>query len=84
MKLKVYIETSVVSYLTGRPSRDLIVAARQQQTHDWWYNRVKYFDIFISNMVLDEATIENTIRDCGYECSVICTPEELMEINYEQ
>lgn len=32
----VYIETTVVSYLTARPSRDLIVAAHQQITHDWW------------------------------------------------
>jgi len=31
-----YLETSVVSYYTGRPSRDLIVASRQQITHDWW------------------------------------------------
>ncbi|MCP4270228.1 MAG: type II toxin-antitoxin system VapC family toxin [Candidatus Brocadiaceae bacterium] len=55
MKSTVYIETSVVSYYTGRPSRDLIVAARQQQTHDWWNNRIKDFDVFTSKMVLDEA-----------------------------
>jgi hypothetical protein len=32
MKLKVYIETSIVSYLMGRPSRDLIIAAHQELT----------------------------------------------------
>ena len=36
MDSSVYIETSVISYYTNRPSRDLIVAAHQQITHDWW------------------------------------------------
>ncbi len=34
----VYVETSVVSYLTARPSRDLIVAAQQAMTREWWRN----------------------------------------------
>ena len=36
MKPRVYVETSVISYLTARPSRDLIVAAHQQITQDFW------------------------------------------------
>ena len=32
----VYVETTISSYLTAAPSRDLIVAAHQQVTHDWW------------------------------------------------
>ena len=36
MKSRIYIETSVVSYLTSRPSRDLIVAAHQEITREWW------------------------------------------------
>jgi hypothetical protein len=35
VKPKVYIETSVVSYLTALPSRDIVTAARQQVTRDW-------------------------------------------------
>ncbi len=35
-KLKVYIESSVISYLTARPSRDIIVAAYQEITRKWW------------------------------------------------
>ena len=36
----VYLETSVISYYCSRPSRDLIVAAHQQITCDWWENRL--------------------------------------------
>jgi hypothetical protein len=39
MPPRVYIETSVISYLAARPSRDLITAARQQITHEWWRRR---------------------------------------------
>ncbi len=56
MKPKVYIETSVVSYLTARPSRDLIVAANQQSTTDWWKERKSSFDVFISSLVEEEAS----------------------------
>lgn len=60
MKPTVYIETSIVSYYTSRPNRDLIIAARQQQTYDWWNNRIKDFDVFISKMVLEEIADGNT------------------------
>jgi predicted nucleic acid-binding protein len=54
MKPKLYLETSIVSYLTARPSHDLILAAHQQVTRDWWETRAE-FDLYISQFVLDEA-----------------------------
>jgi hypothetical protein len=51
----VYIETSIFSYLAGRPSRDLVVAARQQVTHTWWHTRRAAFDLYVSQVVLDEV-----------------------------
>ena len=39
MNPKAYLETSIVSYLTGWPSRDLVRAAQQQVTRDWWAPR---------------------------------------------
>mgnify|MGYP001767115360 CR=1 FL=1 len=51
----VYIETTIVSYLAARPSRDLIVAAHQQVTRQWWEQRRAKFACFISEVVLDEA-----------------------------
>jgi predicted nucleic acid-binding protein len=56
MNPKVYIETSVVSYLTARPSRDLIVVAHQQLTQEWWDKRRPNFDLFISQLVIGEAS----------------------------
>ena len=54
MKPKVYLETTVVSYLTGSPSRDLVVAAHQQITAEWWKSR-KRFDLYVSQIVIQEA-----------------------------
>ena len=49
------METSSVSYLSARPSRDLVTAAHQQTTREWWENRRKRFEIFISRLVRQEA-----------------------------
>jgi len=53
----VYIETTIASYLVARPSRDLLQAARQQITHDWWYKERQKYDLCISQIVLDEAAM---------------------------
>jgi hypothetical protein len=156
MKPKLYLETTIPSYLTSRPSRDLIIAGHQQITREWWGRRKKRFDIYLSQLVIDEARmgdaeaarerlkairrlpllditqevedlaariiasgiipekagtdaahiaiaavhgmqflmtwncvhlanailvrkVEELCRNRGYECPVICTPEELME-----
>jgi len=55
MKPKVYVETSVISYLTARSSRDIIVAANQQATQEWWHSRKPDFDIYISQLVIQDA-----------------------------
>lgn len=50
----VYIETTILSYLVSRPSRDIIVASRQELTREWWnHSRTKY-ECVISQVVLDE------------------------------
>jgi hypothetical protein len=55
MKRSVYIETLIISYLASYPSRDLIAAAHQRITHEWWQKRRSTFDLFISQLVVDEA-----------------------------
>jgi hypothetical protein len=52
----IYIETSVVSYLTAKPSRDVISMARQQLTLAWWKTQLPNYTAVISAEVLREAT----------------------------
>jgi hypothetical protein len=54
-KKTVYIETSIVSYLTARPSSDLLAAAWQKTTVDWWETQRSRFDLYTSDVVLEEA-----------------------------
>lgn len=54
-KPTLYLETTIPSYLAARPSRDLIIAANQQITHEWWNEERKNFNIYISQAVIIEA-----------------------------
>ena len=54
MKSTVYVETSVISYLAARPSRDLIVAAHQQISQEWWDVRQRW-SLSISALVVAES-----------------------------
>jgi hypothetical protein len=51
----VYIETSIISYLVARPSRDLLAAAWQKVTIDWWDTQRDRFDLYTSDLVIEEA-----------------------------
>lgn len=57
MKPTLYLETTIASYLTARPSRDVIVLAHQEITRDWWNRRREQFAIYISPVVLQEAAL---------------------------
>ena len=50
-----YLESSVVSYLAARPSRDLVVAGNQQVTRDWWVTRRGECELFVSDVVVAEC-----------------------------
>ena len=60
MAESVYIETSVVSYLTARPSRDVRAAAWQQITNQWWENERPRYELFTSELVIVEASAGNS------------------------
>ncbi|MFB2919316.1 type II toxin-antitoxin system VapC family toxin [Aerosakkonema funiforme] len=55
MSETVYIETSIVGYLTVRPSNNLILMANAEATREWWYNSRNQFTLYISQVVLDEV-----------------------------
>ncbi len=54
-KKSVYIETSIISYLTSRSSRDLVAAAWQSETARWWELQRPTFDLYVSELVAREA-----------------------------
>lgn len=65
MKESVYIETTVISYLTAWPSRDLIRAAHQQITNQWWLTRRDHFELFVSELVVKEASAGDEIASAS-------------------
>lgn len=56
MNSSVYIETSIIGYLASRPSRDLITAANQQITHDWWVDHRGQYQLYVSEAVINECS----------------------------
>ena len=54
-KPKVYLETTIPSYFTAWRSRDLIMAANQETTREWWSRRKNDFDFFVSQAVIKES-----------------------------
>ncbi len=54
--MRIYIESTIPSYLVARPARDILQAARQRVTKDWWAAAAAKNDLFTSQVVLDEIT----------------------------
>ena len=55
MKPTVYLETTIPSYLTGRPSRDKVISGNQEATRRWWNQDRANFSLYVSEVVLMEA-----------------------------
>ena len=55
MTKSVYVDTSVVSYLTARPARDMVTAVRQVETIEWWAVQSSHFELFSSDVAINEA-----------------------------
>ncbi len=54
--MRIYLESTIPSYVVARPARDLLQAARQQLTRDWWDLKREQHELFTSQVVLDEIT----------------------------
>jgi len=55
MKTRVYVETTVVSYFAARPSRDLLIAAHQEATREFWLRLAGRYEVYVSALVYEEA-----------------------------
>jgi predicted nucleic acid-binding protein len=55
MSETIYIETSIIGYLTARSSNNLILMANVETTRQWWDDRRSQFTLYISQVVLDEV-----------------------------
>jgi hypothetical protein len=57
MRPGIYLETTIISYLAARPSRELLVAAHQTLTREWWDARRHKYELCVSQAVIEEAAI---------------------------
>ncbi|MBN1128079.1 MAG: hypothetical protein JXA71_03790 [Chitinispirillaceae bacterium] len=55
MKPTLYLETSVISYFCSRLNPGIVIRARQQLTRFWWKTRIGDFDVYVSDLVYEEA-----------------------------
>jgi predicted nucleic acid-binding protein len=55
----VYVETSVIGYLTSRPSRDPIIGGHQQSTKEWWGIASSHVQLVVSELVVVECAAGN-------------------------
>ncbi len=81
MSETVYIETSILGYLTARSTRDLIVAANIEMTRNWWESRRNDFTLYISQAVLTETAQGDT--DIATQRLEIARNFPLLELNQE-
>lgn len=85
MKPKLYLETTIPSLLTAKPSRDVVVAGQQQVTRDWWNERRQLYELYVSTLVMEEAergeaeAAAARLRELR-ECRVLPYPAEAQEL----
>ena len=82
---KLYLETTIPSYLVGRSSRDLLVAAHQQITREWWESRRTEFALYISELVVQEvragdALLASRRLELLADVHVLASNDEIMEL----
>ena len=85
MKQSVYLETTIISYLVARPSRDLIVAGHQQITIEWWEKVSFKFQCYVSEAVIEESEkgdieVSKKRLDLISDFQVLAVNEEIKKI----
>ena len=85
MKPKVYLETTIPSLLTAWPSRDVLIAGQQQATLDWWNERRRRYELFVSVLVMKEVERGDVVAAKErlaklQECQVLPYPKEAEDL----
>ena len=80
--MRIYVESTIPSYVVARPARDLLQAARQQLTRDWWDLQREQHELFTSQVVLDEiaegeAAMAKQRLDLMSGITVACATEDV-------
>jgi predicted nucleic acid-binding protein len=75
----VYLETSVISYLVGHLSRDVVVLGNQELTRDWWANRRALYELFVSEVVISE--VGSGDADLARQRVAICADLRLLAVS---
>jgi predicted nucleic acid-binding protein len=57
----IYVETSIISYLRQKPSSQIVAAARQVLTHQWWNNEREKYQLVVSQYVIDEVSVGDPV-----------------------
>lgn len=79
MPHSIFIETTIPSYYVSRPSRNLLQFARQELTREWWDGQRQLFDLFTSQLVLDEAADGEASK--AYERLALLAGIPLLDLN---
>lgn len=68
----------MISYLTARPSRDIVVAAHQELTRQWWDQRRMAYHLVVSDVVLREAAAGDS--EAAEQRSAVLAGIEVLEV----
>jgi hypothetical protein len=84
-RMTVYLESSVVSYYANRRSVNLIVAAYQEITHEWWEHELPNYDAYVSQFVIEEVsrgdpTYAKARLDAIADLPLLELPDQVLEI----
>jgi len=79
MKESIYLETTIVSYYSSRPSRDIIIASHQQITREFIENSGRQYDVFVSELVIEEC--KSGDKEAAYLRLELLKSFSLLELN---
>src|ERR1017187_3374067 len=89
MRARLYLETTIPSYLVGRPSRDLLAAAHQEITREWWASRRSELDLYASELVVQEvragdAHLANQRLEILRGVPILAVSDEILKLAEDQ